>query len=48
MINSDCEMDEGYEPKVRKNTFPKKHLLFARIATVIDKWDPPVPDIMGV
>ena len=22
MINSDCDMDEGLEPKVRKNTFP--------------------------
>jgi hypothetical protein len=22
MINSDCDMDEGPKPKVRKNTFP--------------------------
>ena len=22
MINADCDMDEGLEPKVRKNTFP--------------------------
>jgi hypothetical protein len=22
MINSDCDMDEGPRPKVRKNTFP--------------------------
>jgi hypothetical protein len=22
VINSDCDMDEGLKPKVRKNTFP--------------------------
>jgi hypothetical protein len=36
-------MDEGLKPKVRK-----KHLLFARIATVFDKRDPPVFNALGV
>jgi hypothetical protein len=36
-------MDEGPKPKVRK-----KHLPFARIATVNDKRDPPTCNALGV
>jgi hypothetical protein len=43
MTNSDCDMDEGLKPKVRK-----KHLPFARIATVNDGWDLPIWDMLSV
>jgi hypothetical protein len=36
-------MDEGPKPKVQK-----KHLPFARIATVNDKWGPLVFNVLGV
>jgi hypothetical protein len=35
-------MDEGLKPKVRK------HLPFARIAIVNDKWGPTTCDVLGV
>jgi hypothetical protein len=43
IMNSDYDMDEGLKPKVQK-----KHLPFARIATVNDRRDPPIWDVLSV
>jgi hypothetical protein len=41
--NSECDVNEVLTPKVRK-----KHIPFARIATINDRWGPPSCSVLGV